>query len=61
MADVAQKCIAVNDVKNNSRINWLTKDGIYQSEQRGINRYADPSDLDTKYTNRFDDITYYTS
>lgn len=61
MADVAQKCITANDIKNNSKVHYVTKGGTIVTSQDGTNRVTSVADLETKYTGRFDDPTYYTN
>lgn len=56
MADVYQKCITANNIKNNSVISTVSKNGVIQSKQRGKNELTD---LDAKLTDRFDDVSYY--
>jgi len=67
MADVMVKVISANDIKNGSATIHVDKFGTSQQldvsspNVSGINQAPNPSGALSKYTNRFDDITYYTT
>lgn len=61
MPDVAQKCITANDIKNNSILSAIMQDGTKHVKQRGDNIVTTVANMETKYTTRWDDPTYYTN
>jgi len=54
MADVVQRCIAANDVKNNNIVVAVNKNGVNQSKQRGYNYAPVLAEVESKLTDRYD-------
>lgn len=61
MADVAQKCISNNPIKNGDAVVWVSKTGTIQKVDPQLNKVTDVTDIEAKYTNRFDDPNYYSA
>lgn len=61
MPDVAKKVISANPVKNGSAVVGVDRTGNKQSLPPAKNEATDVTQLDTRYTNRFDDPLYYSA
>lgn len=61
MPDVMTHCIVTNPIKNNSSVSAVMANGTYHVKQFGTNEIAPSGAVDAKYTNRFDDPTFYTA
>ncbi len=61
MADVAQKCISNNPIKNGDAVVWVSKTGTIQKVDPQLNKVTDVSVIEAKYTNLFDDPNYYSA
>lgn len=61
MADVIQKIISGNDIKNGSAVITADKRGNYQSITPDILENQSLTVTEAKYTTRFDDPSYYSN
>lgn len=61
MADVIQKAITGNSIKNGSSTAGVDKKGNKQVLNPDIIKAVDVTGVDARYDGRFDDIRYYTS
>lgn len=62
MADVAQKAISANPIYNN-RVVVVTNPqcGKIQAKENGGNHTISTTDMETKWTDRFDDRLFYSA
>lgn len=58
MADVATKAINANTTKNGAAVVACTQTGIIQVNEDRARTEMTPSQLDSRYTERFDDVGY---
>lgn len=61
MADVLTKAITANDVNNGATVVQVDKLGNIQRIIPQLNQNIDPSVIEALYTDRFDDLRYYTT
>jgi hypothetical protein len=59
MADVMQKAIIANDIRNGSALAGVDKKGNKQVLVPSINIVPTAASVEAEYTNRFDDVSYY--
>jgi len=58
MADVSTYAVSGEPIKNNASISCVMPDGTIHEYQHGVN---ETTDLDSKLTDKFDDVDYYTN
>lgn len=58
MADVCEKCIAANSQISGRSVTKMPNTVLFKTEPK-INRQMTSAQLETKYTGKFDDPTYY--
>ena len=61
MADIIQKCISGNDVREGSVTAGVSQAGHKQVLRRVNEKTISIQRIEDKLTNRLDDITYYTA
>jgi hypothetical protein len=60
MANDITKAISANSIKNGTSVVSCTTTGEYSLLNTYVKNTPTISDIEAKYDNRFDDITYYT-
>jgi len=60
MANDIQKSISANPIKHGTAVVSCTFTGEYGTLNTVVQNIPTISDIENKYDNRFDDITYYT-
>lgn len=60
MANDIAKAISANTIKNGTTITTTTFTGYYNTLNTYVKNTPTINDIQNKYDNRFDDITYYT-
>lgn len=58
--DVVTNASGVNNIKNGTVVVYCMPTAEYDTINPTFNKTLSYSDLENKYTNRFDDVTYYT-
>jgi hypothetical protein len=61
MADVIQKAISANAVRQNGCVCYVTANGTKQVLRRDKEKAISIQDNENKLTNKFDDTTYYST
>jgi len=60
MADIARKAISANDIFNGSVIVFTADKLAYNKIEPTINKVTPVAQLESRYTDRWDDVRYYT-
>jgi len=60
MANDINKAITANNIKNGSSVVTCSRTGEYSVLNTSVKNTPTISDIESKYDNRFDDVTYYT-
>lgn len=60
MANDIQKSVSANPIKNGTAVVSCTFTGEYSTLDTYVKNTPVIADIESKYDNRFDDITYYT-